>query len=991
MPRTGKANPINSSILSAETKIQLVPYGEDPLQLLASLLLKQHQDSLPDLSRQIVLFSHTGVVPRFRQILRQQAALAGHSALLVPYCGTLATWTRQFSDSNKRPLGETAREIVLLELLNNFPEWRGHYNAWPLVDSLLALFDELTRHQCEFSADSEVFIRRLRGHLNADEILTYEDEARLVHAIWTAWRKRLHKDDRQDQAMQIMDGLHRSPQSLSIDAQIYVAGFLDFSRAEIEWFKSLQARGQLTLLLQGRVKPTTDSQENLIQNLLKTLNVMATVSDVNDPYTAFLENAYACNETALQERARRQKMQVPLSPAHGRLTIHEATDAEFEARAIDLQVRRWLLQGHRDIGIVTHDRKLARRVRALLERGNVTLQDAGGWALSTTSAATALVRWMECVEQNFSHKPLFDLLKSPFLSLGFKREELSRIVPAFEQIIVRAYNIASGLDNYRFGLERAKNILNERFDANTTDSLVLLLKRLEDAAEPLMALSHERMQSSLIFLEALEDSLKKLGLTQGFQNDDAGRELLAVLTEMRAASAHGNLRLSWSGFHQWLRRNMEQHHFHPPAKGGGVELMGLADSRLYRFDALIIAGAVREHLPGNIDTPPYFNDNVRIELGLPSLARRYAEAHDDFCRLLEAAPVVMVSLSREHQGEKLVPSPWIERLRSFHELAYQNRLDDPELEWLVRQADTLIVDRDTPLPTPLSRPAMRLPVALLPSTFSATDYQRLMDCPYQFICVNGLGLSAEKQIREEIEKVDFGTYVHRILQAFHAGLPGLPGPWRGVVNEQNLVEAEQLLRKISETVFASDLRKRFFTRGWFYRWEACIPSYLEWEVKRSARWQIKATELKKTRDYQIQNLRLSITGRIDRLDSGPQGLRLVDYKTGAIPTRDQVLQGEKIQLPFYALLLEEEKIAEALFLSIQDGEVTEKTVLDGDKIAPLSAAIQNRLLQLKRLLDEATPMTAWGDSETCDRCDMESLCRREMWSELNATESLDVK
>lgn len=978
-------SPVNSSTLSADTAIHLIPYGDDPLRQLARLLLERHRERLPDLSRLVVLFPHTGAVPRFRQVLQEQAVQRGYTALLPPCAGTLASWACRFADENKHRLSATAREILLLDLLNDFPAWRDQYDAWPLIDSLLSLFDELTLHRCQLPDDPAGFLRQIAKGYGADidELSPFGDEARLVHALWGAWRARLLKNNLQDQALQTTEGLARSLEQLPADTRIYIAGFTDFARAEIEWIQALRAKHGLTLLLQGRYDDTHGEENNPVAHILHTTGTTPAASAPQDAYTAFLERAYALTEGNLLTRARRQAAESPASPARGRLVIHEAADAESEARATDLQVRRWLVQGFRDIGIVTNDRKLARRVRALLERANVGLQDAGGWALSTTSAATALARWLECQEQHFAHGPLLDLLKSPFLHLGFGRTELDRLVPPFEQAVVRARNVASGLDHYRFGLDRARTDLQEHFGAGMTELLTQLLDRLENAAATMTELMRSRPRPALDFLGALQESLGKLGLAAGFENDAAGRELLAVLEEMRSAAAHDNLRLSWAGFHQWLKRSMEQRRFRPPLKGRGVELMGFMESRLYRYDALIIAGALREHLPGQIGAPPYFNDSVRTELGLPSLTRRYATLFHDFRRLLEAAPRIMISLHRENASERLMPSPWVERLRAFHALAYRESLNDPELEWLVQQPEAVIVNREAPLPEPVKPPAARLPAAMVPSPLTATDLQRLIDCPYQFFCACGLDLAPEKEVRDELEKADFGTYVHRILQAFHAGARGLPGPWHAPLNEHTLPQAEALLREISLAVFANDLRRRFLTRGWLYRWEACIPAYLEWELKRSARWQVQATELKQQRDCSEGGVHVTITGRIDRLDRGLEGCCIIDYKTGVVPARDLVIHGEKIQLPFYALLLEEENIAQALFLSLQDGAVAEKIVLDGETLAMLRAATRERLILLKRRLDEAAPLPAWGDAETCDICDMEGLCRREMWIEQN--------
>jgi ATP-dependent helicase/nuclease subunit B len=342
----------------------------------------------------------------------------------------------------------------------------------------------------------------------------------------------------------------------------------------------------------------------------------------------------------------------------------------------------------------------------------------------------------------------------------------------------------------------------------------------------------------------------------------------------------------------------------------------------------------------------------------------------------------MITLRREHEGERLMASPWVEKLRAFHAAAYHENLSSPELEWLVQQPDSMIVNQEAPLPPPVKQPAARLPAGLVPIALSATDHQRLMDCPYQYFCASGLGLALEEEVREEMEKADFGMHVHRILQAFHAGVLGLPGPWKKPLTDDTLSEAADLLREISGSVFANDLQRNFLTRGWLYRWEKCIPAYLAWEQEHGSRWQIQAAEWKKESEYHRSGIHVVLKGRIDRLDRGADdGYRLIDYKTGMVPTRQQVHRGEKIQLPFYALLLGDEKVAQALFLSIGDGEVTERNKLEGEILRTLTTAAKERILMLKQQLDEEYPLPAWGDLETCNLCDMEGLCRRGLWNE----------
>ncbi len=980
MRRRGKTSPINLSILSADPSIQLVSYGDDPLRHLASLLLDRHKDELPDLSRQVVLFPQSSTIPRFRQLLLQLATERGFSALLPPDTATLSSFAQRFTTPDKFILGNTARELVLFDMVNTLPDLCRQCGAWALVDSLLALFDALTLNQCTVVDDAENFAQTIAANygIGACDFSPCQDEARLVHALWHGWKQRLADGNHYDAPHAIVDGLTRNRQQPDFISQIYFSGVVDSARAEMAWIKTHVTQKRLTVVLHGQSGATGYHPDAPITRMLQELHSTPSPITSDDNYTAFLNRAYAQNQNILLVRAREQKAASPLSPASARLVIHEARHMEQEAQAIDLQVRRYLLQGCRNIGIVTNDRKLARRVRALLERANIVLQDAGGWALSTTSAATAMARWLACLEQNFSYAPLLDLLKSPFLNLAIARPEFSRIVPLFERAIMRQAQITAGLVSYRHAIVRAGLDLDRRHGSGTSDSMLQLLSEIEQAAQDLLPITRGGLQRAIDYFDNLMLSLERLGLVAEYQKDEAGSQLLDVLHEMRAALSHNDWRLHWIEFRQWLLRNIERHRFHPRLQGSGVELMSFAESRLYRFDAVIIAGALREHLPGQIDAPPYFNDGVRAQLGLPGLERQHTVLFHDFRRLLEAAPHVMISLHREHQGERLVPSPWVERLRTFHQLAYGNTLTDVELEQLTQRPSSVIANRDAPLPAPQKFSSARLPASMVPVAFTASSHRRLLDCPYQYYSACGLNLAPEDEIRDDLEKSDYGMRVHRILQAFHTGVPGLPGPWNTSLTPESLAQAQSLLTEISQAVFANDVRLKFSARGWLYRWQASIPLYLKWQMQRAEHWQVQAAELKRERDYTEGSTQIKLSGRIDRLDRGLEGYSIVDYKTGAPPHKDSVASGEDCQLPFYSLLLEE-NVTQALFLSLQRDGISDKTELSGEALFSLREKVKTRLLSLKQALDTETRLPAWGDAETCALCDMEGLCRKELW------------
>jgi ATP-dependent helicase/nuclease subunit B len=510
----------------------LASYGEDPLRLVSEQLFAEAQPSQTDLSNTVILLPHHGAVPRFRRVLLDTASDLGLPALLPPYVGTLGAWLQNFADNKRRRLSNTGREILLFEALAEHPRLIERWGAWPLIDGLLKLFDELSLNNVGLPDGLDRFT-----HLLADAYGLSEpppaplgDEAQLAFTLWKAWEHELRDHASHDITQSTLAALKRSLSQIQSKLVIYLVGFVSFGRAEIDWVHALQARRQIRLMFHGQAGGHHYHPDATITRLLKQLGQTEMPTAAKSAYGTFLDNVYNADSATMLERARAQAHVESVSPANGRLVVYEAGNFEEEARAVDLQVRRWRLQGLKHIGIVTNDRKLARRVRALLERANLFLNDAAGWALSTTSAATALIRWLDCIEQNFAHTLLFDLLRSPFLSLCLPQDQLKQAIVAFEQGVVLRHNVTRDLARYRYALHRDRHLLDERYGQDTAAIIGDLLNGLEDAARPLRAVLGEHRRSAGDYLAALEKSLQILGITTRYHQDEAGIQLLLSAT-----------------------------------------------------------------------------------------------------------------------------------------------------------------------------------------------------------------------------------------------------------------------------------------------------------------------------------------------------------------------------------------------------------------------------------------------------------------------------
>ena len=245
------------------------------------------------------------------------------------------------------------------------------------------------------------------------------------------------------------------------------------------------------------------------------------------------------------------------------------------------------------------------------------------------------------------------------------------------------------------------------------------------------------------------------------------------------------------------------------------------------------------------------------------------------------------------------PRGW-KLLQTFHQLAWGDDLESTSLGQLLQQPGTQVRGNNpSATPAPLTFPRPAVPAALLPGRLSVSAHRNLISCPYKFYVASCLKLRPKEDVKEAFEKAEYGQLVHRALELFHKGGKGYPGPFSEAVTAANQAQAIKLLEQISEQVFSSELEDNFEHRAWLRRWLVLIPEYIKWQSAHQLDWQF--TDAEQDDSLELPGGRV-LHGRLDRVDSGPAGIGILDYKTGAIPKQDAVDSGEEVQLPSYALL-----------------------------------------------------------------------------------------
>jgi len=96
-------------------------------------------------------------------------------------------------------------------------------------------------------------------------------------------------------------------------------------------------------------------------------------------------------------------------------------------------------------------------------------------------------------------------------------------------------------------------------------------------------------------------------------------------------------------------------------------------------------------------------------------------------------------------------------------------------------------------------------------------------------------------------------------------------------------------------------------------------------------------------------------GRIDRVEQASGATAIVDYKTGKPPRTDDVISGESVQLPSYALLLDA-SVVQLDYLEFTKDQAKQQTCAKGEELQQLLHDVGQRLTQLDAALHESAAL-----------------------------------
>ena len=653
-----------------------------------------------------------------------------------------------------------------------------------------------------------------------------------------------------------------------------------------------------------------------------------------------------------------------------------------EARVIALMMREALEVPDRTAALITPDRGLARRVAAELGRWRIEIDDSGGMPLAATLPGSFLRITAEAVASDAAPVPLLAALKHPLAAAGDDSARFRRHVRLIERAALRGPRPESGFAGLRRALEESPII----GDDGLRSELSGLIGRLGDMAEPFAealsapeAAAGALLDAHVSFAEALAATDHRSG-AERLWAQPAGEQASLLVAELRAAAADFPA-MAGADWPAVLGSAIDRavvrlpYGLHPR-----LNIWGLLEARLQHADLVIMGGLNEGTWPPGPAADPWMSRPMRTDFGLQPPERQIGLTAHDFVQGFGAREVVLTRSTRV-DGSPTVPARWLARLETLlssndEGIAILDGWQAEERKWLHWQAalDGRLPRDARPAPTP------RPPATARPDRLSITEIETLIRDPYAVYARHVLGLRALDSLDAVPGAADRGTIVHAAIERFLR-----------TVAEAPLDDPLALLIEIGREEFEEFLDRPAVRAFWWPRFERIAAWMVEQERERAPLIAASHVELKGEMTIPRRTGPFVLTGRADRIDAlAGGGYAIIDYKTGAVPSKRDVNSGLAPQLPLEAAM-----IADGAFPGIPAGEVSELSywklsggdpageVRDaGDDPRELAGAAYQGLRELLEFYeDPGVPYRAQPDPDLAPRhSDYEHLERVQEWS-----------
>ncbi|MES2214955.1 MAG: PD-(D/E)XK nuclease family protein [Pseudomonadota bacterium] len=348
---------------------------------------------------------------------------------------------------------------------------------------------------------------------------------------------------------------------------------------------------------------------------------------------------------------------------------------------------------------------------------------------------------------------------------------------------------------------------------------------------------------------------------------------------------------------------------HFPTNESNIFLLSPHDAALLDIDTVILSDCNEGSFPTQSPQNPWMNNKMRKSLGLSDESEQVGISNYYFNILLNK-PKLYITRSKKIEGKETTPSRFLVALLMELEERGEGGALLPKYNWLLDAEEEMVS---------LEGLSLVAETGIFPNSISATNIELLLRNPYGFYAKKILGLLPVDEIAKPASFADFGILIHNIIGLYTQNYNG---------------RSYDRIIEIGKREFANYPHQSKH-KAWWDKFLVIAADFIEFDEARRESLQAVYAEIYGEIKLNICGKEIKVTAIADRIELSKDGeLYIMDYKTGAIPPKQDVFQGVSPQLIVEALIA-----AEGGFKGIP---ATSPTKLIYIKVASTSSMTQNQ-------------------------------------------------
>lgn len=562
----------------------------------------------------------------------------------------------------------------------------------------------------------------------------------------------------------------------------------------------------------------------------------------------------------------------------------ESKTQRDEALSIALKMREVLNIPEKTAALITYDRNLARRVAAELKRFEINIDDSAGLPLGLSPIGIYLRLVVEAAQDMNSNIKFVSLLKNPFTHYHHSSAEFRKKSYDYEFLLRhKNFSLPDELSSFIASIKEKLSELETLLKSESVDFSKIIKKHIvlaedlsasDTSSGALLLWKGDAGKSAAKFITKLLESAPTLGNISGKDYVSLFCELMNLETVRSSYGTHPRL-----------------------------SILGPIEAHLCHFDYVIL-GEVNEGIwPKPAQADMWMSRPMKKDFGFNLPEKNIGILAADMCDFL-AAPNVILTRAARVDGTPMKKSRWLLRMETvLKAMGYE-----PED---IKATNFALLAQKLDIPahyTTISAPEPRPPLYARPRQLSASAVDLLISDPYSVYAKYILKLYPLDDLDIPLDQRDYGTLVHGIIEEFN-------NTYDSILPDNALDILISLGEKHFNDAHISDELRAFW-------WPKFINTALVFIAQDNRDDVVKINnEVSGKIEYETANGSVCFTAKADRIDVLKDGfIRIIDYKTGKIPSKKQVMSGHALQL-----LLEGLIASKGHFENISSSEVKDLT------------------------------------------------------------------